>query len=82
MSIRNVRSKTLKKFLILFNLTLANGQILTVAEIKNTFDCCQSTAYQYQKALKVIFPQGRFRERRRNTEQERTEGTQQNLNGN
>jgi hypothetical protein len=53
-----IRIKTLVKFLGLCDLTIERNRILGVDEVIQEIHCCRSNAYNYYRALKVLFPEG------------------------
>jgi hypothetical protein len=63
MKIGKINNRTLHKLLTLISLTFDKRAILTVDEIMSALDCCKGTAYQYQRALRYLFPKGQFRTR-------------------
>lgn len=55
-----IRIKTLVKFLRLCDWAIQRNRILTVDEVIQGIHCCRSNAYNYYRALKMLFPEGRF----------------------
>jgi hypothetical protein len=51
-----IRIKTLNKFLGLCALCMDDNRILTVDEIMNEIHCCRSHAYNYRRALTMMYP--------------------------
>jgi hypothetical protein len=52
---KKTRIKTLNKFFALCRETKAKQKLLTVQEIMETIDCCNSHAYNYLAALDELF---------------------------
>jgi hypothetical protein len=78
LKIGKLKTKTLLKFIDLVILTVQIRRVLTVNEIMNNLGCCKGTAYQYQRALRCMFPEGHFKTRE-DIERERQRGQQQCL---
>jgi len=60
MTTGKIRINTLAKFLRLCSLTKQRRRILTVDEIIQEFHHSRSHSYNYQRALKQLFPPGSF----------------------
>jgi hypothetical protein len=62
-----IRIKTLNKLLALYSLRKDRNRPLTVQEITEEIHCCKGHAYNYRRALEILFPPAlfdRIRERR------------------
>ena len=55
-----IRINTLVKFLRLCTLTKNRNRLLTVDEVIQEIHCCRSNAYNYRRALRVLFPPETF----------------------
>jgi hypothetical protein len=55
-----IRIKTLVKFLKLCDLTKERNRLLEICEVIQEIHCCESHAYNYQRALKKLFPPETF----------------------
>jgi hypothetical protein len=51
-----IRIKTLVKLLCLYSLAIDRNRLLTIDEIIQEIQCCRSNAYNYRKALEILFP--------------------------
>jgi hypothetical protein len=65
-----IRIKTLVKFLSLVNLTRDRNRLLTVEEIVEEIHCCKGHAYNYRRALEIVFPPRYFDPNRRSLTQQ------------
>ena len=55
-----IRVKTLQKFLMLCDIAEERNRMLYVDEVIQEIHCCRSHAYNYLKALKILFPPEAF----------------------
>jgi hypothetical protein len=50
-----IRIKTIVKFLRLCFLAIERNRLLTIDEVIQEIYCCRSNAYNYRKALEILF---------------------------
>jgi hypothetical protein len=55
-----IRIKTLVKLLWLYTVAIDGNRLLTIDEIIQELHCCRSNAYNYHKALEILFPPTSF----------------------
>jgi len=78
MALGKIKNQSLLKILNLMAMSIDNREILSIDQIIAYLGCCKGTAYQYQRALRWMFPKGHF-QTREDIERERQRGQQQCL---